>query len=109
MVDIAPQCHNMSTAETLNVAVDMSGKLDGAEVMTGTPTITEVTTSNLTLSNKVVSTAELTINGATVAIGKALQFAVSASTTGDYTIDLQCGTDSTPAQTLNARVNLSVC
>lgn len=107
MVDKAPQVRTISTAETRNVAVDMSGKLDGAGVMTGTPLITEVTTSVLTLGSKAVSTAQLTINGATVAIGQALQFTVSGSTAGTYLVNLQCGTDD--SQTIDARVTIVIC
>ena len=77
--------------------------------MTGTPTITEDTTSDLTLSNKIVSTADLTINDKTVVTGRAVQFRVSGGTAGvTYTISIQVGTDSTPGQTLHGDVILDV-
>ena len=92
----APQLHEVSTSEVCNVAIDFQGKLDSGELLTGTPTVTEVTTSHLTISNKQVSTVELTINCATVAIGEAVQFRVDASgaTVGDtYEIHAICATD----------------
>jgi hypothetical protein len=107
MVEKAPQVHELSTSETRNVAVDMRGKLDGTEVCTGAPTITEVTTTDLTLTNKAVSTAELAINGDAVPIGQALQFTVASAATGTHYVDLVCGTNA--SQTVAGRVTISVC
>ena len=107
MVDKAPQVRTMSTAETVNVAIDASGKLDSGETYTGTPTITEVSTSNLTLSNKAVNTGALTINGNSTAIGQAIQFTVSASTTGTYLVNWVCGTSA--SQTRDGRLTIVVC
>jgi hypothetical protein len=93
-----------SAGSTRNAAFDFGddeGPLDSGELLTGTPTIVEVSTSALTISNKVVSTAELTINGRTVAIGEAVQCSVTGGTAGTtYTIRVTVDTDSTPAQTI---------
>lgn len=62
----------------LNAAVDFTDMLDAGEALTGTPTVVEVTTSQLTLDNKAVSTGALTINNRAVAIGDAVQFRVSS-------------------------------
>jgi hypothetical protein len=101
MPTIAIQRGEMSAGAARNVAIDFTDKLDTGELLTGTPTITEVTTSDLTLSNKAVSTASLTILGETVAIGKAVQFKVSAGSglLGQYTVRITVSTDATPAQT----------
>jgi hypothetical protein len=102
MPTIANQRGEMSAGAARNVAIDYTSELaKTGELLTGTPTITEVTTSDLTLSNKAVSTASLTILGETVAIGKAVQFKVSAGSglLGQYTVRITVSTDATPAQT----------
>lgn len=108
-MSVATQRQEKTASETRNVAVSFSGKLDSSELLTGTPTIVEVTTSALTLTNKVVSTASLTINGLTVITGEAIQFTVAGGTAGNaYTIKISCGTDSTPAQTLYGSLIIDV-
>ena len=98
-----------SVSEVCNVAVDFTDLLDSGELLTGTPTIVEVTTTALTLSDKAVSTAALIINGRTVIIGAALQFKVVGGAAGtEYEIRLTCATNSTPAQTRIARIKLLV-
>jgi hypothetical protein len=82
-------------------SISFVGQLDSGEKLTGTPLVTEQTTSDLTITNKVVSTAALVIDGQTVAIGKAVQCLVSGFQVANspYTIKVQCDTDSSPAQT----------
>ncbi len=105
----APQIQYKTAAEVRMVAVSLQGKLDSGELLTGTPTIVEVTTSALTLGSKAVSTTALTIDGVSNAIGEAVQFSVSGGTAGTtYTINVQVGTDSTPAQTLEVNLTLKV-
>jgi len=101
MPSIASQRGEMSAGATRNVAIDYTDKLDSGELLTGTPTIVEVTTSDLTLSNKVVSTGALTILGNTVATGAAVQFKVVATSglLGCYRIRVTVATDATVAQT----------
>jgi hypothetical protein len=103
-----PHQRTKTAAEVRNAAVSFVGKLDSGELLTGTPTVT-VSPSGPTLSNKAVNTAQLTIDGQTVAIGQAVQFSVSGGTAGtSYVITVQCGTTATPAQTLEAFCNLKV-
>ena len=103
----APQINHKTVSEVRNDAVSFAGKLDVGELLTGTPTIPAVT--DLTFSNKVVSTAALTINGVSVPIGEAVQFKVSGGVAGKrYTIQISCATDATPAQTLYGSVILDV-
>jgi hypothetical protein len=107
---VAPQIHEQSVGEIRAYAVDFQGKLDTGELLTGTPTVTEVGTSDLTISARVINTSELTINGATVAIGEALQFNVVATgaTVGKvYTILCQATTDN--SQTLNGHIKVLIC
>ena len=75
----APQIQTIVVGETRNVAVSFAAKLDSGELLTGTPTVVEVTSSDLTITNEVVSTGELTILGETVAIGQAVTFTVSGA------------------------------
>lgn len=109
----------MSESEVRNVAVDFTGKLDTNpdELLTGTPTVAEQVTSNLKISNQSVNTVELTVNGKTVAIGKAVQFKVVAGANtagqgnhknGEYELLVTVSTDATPAQTLTALLILEV-
>lgn len=107
MTDTAPQIHEMSTSETRAVAVSMVGKLDGGETLTGTPTVTEVSTTEMTLASKAVNTAALSINGATVAIGNAIQFTVVCPTPGHYSVRVECGTSE--SQTIDGLVRVIVC
>ena len=106
----APEIQCKATSGVRNVAVSFVGKLDSGEVLTGTPTATEITTADLTFSNEAVSTAALTINGRTVPIAEAVQFKVASGGTAGttYRIRVSAGSDSTPAQTLVVIVKLLV-
>ena len=106
----APQIQTIVVGETRNVAVSFAAKLDSGEVLTGTPTIVEVTSSDLTITNKVVSTASLTILGETVATGLACTFTVTGAVAGGgltsgryaglYQIKVTPATNASNAQTL---------
>ncbi len=109
MVLTLPQRPTISAGDVDVVSIDYTDYLDSGELLTGTPTITEVTTSDLTLANKAVSTAALTINGSTVAIGMAVQFSLqgqSAATT--YTCLVTATTDATVARTKVLEVQFDV-
>ncbi len=91
----APQLPTAAVGATRLHSVDCTGHLDSGELMTGTPTITEVDTSDLTITNKVVSTAALVIDTKTVAAGKAVQFKVSGMLVANspYSIKIIAATD----------------
>ena len=91
-------------------SVSFDNKLDSGESLSGTPTVAEVSTSDLTIANAAVNTAALTVNNKSVAIGKAVQFKASGWTVANspYTIRITCGTDSTPAQTVKGDVVFDV-
>ena len=96
-------------SEVRNVSISFAGLLDSGELLSGTPTIVEVTTTDLTLTNKVISTAILTINDISVPVAEAVQFSVSGGTAGKtYKIRISCATNSTPAQTLYDEITLPV-
>jgi hypothetical protein len=86
--------------------VSFVGQLDSGELLTGTPIVEEVTTTDLTIANKAVNTAALTINDKTVAIGKGVTFTVAdhLASGSPYTIAITVSTGASPAQTLKALV-----
>lgn len=90
-----------AAGETNLFSVSFDGVLDSGETITGTPTATEETSSDLTISNVTASSTALTINNVSVAIGRAVQFKVVGQlvATRDYTIKITVVTDSSPAQT----------
>lgn len=108
----APQRQSKTVSEVRNAVVSFSGKLDSGELLTGTPTVTEVNASSpqaLTIANIAINTTELTINDISTAIGEAVQFSVSGGIAGTvYTIKIVCSTDATPAQTLYGTITLRV-
>jgi len=96
------QIQRMSVGDTEMAAIDYQDHLDAGELLTGTPTILEQGSTDLTLGNKVVSTAALTILGSTVSIGQAVQFSVtgSSNSTGKlYEVRVTTVSDSTVART----------
>lgn len=105
---IPVEIQSMVQGETRNVSHSFAGRLDDGELLTGTPLVVEVTTSILTLTNKVVSTAILTINKISVPVGEAVQFKVVASATGTYTVKITATTDASPAQTLIETIDIVV-
>ena len=106
----APERPVATVGETNLFSVSLAGVLDSGELATGTPTVTEVTTSILTVSNVAVNTAALTINDISVAIGKAVQFKVINQTVASspFTLKITFATDSTPAQTKIRYVTFTV-
>jgi len=90
-----------AVGESNNFAVSFDKVVDSGELLTGTPTVEEVTTTDLTIENKAVSGVALSIRGETVAIGKAVTFSVSGQTlaSSPYTVKITVSTDSTPSQT----------
>jgi hypothetical protein len=93
----------LSAGSTRLVRLDATDDLDDGASFTGTPTVAEVTTSDLTLDNKIVNTATYSDSqtGRTVAIGKGIQFTAAGGTAGQsHTVRVTCSTDSSPAETL---------
>ena len=98
MLETAEQIYSISSEQTRIVSVDCRGFLDTGETLSGTPTITEIRTTDLVLSDKAVSTTALDILGASVATGKAVQFKVDAAGVVDgrlYKVKILCATSGT--------------
>lgn len=90
----------ISVGDTELFAIDYTDLLDDTETLTG-PTATEVSTTDLTIANVAVNVAAVTINGVSVAIGKAVQFKISGQKIDTaYRVLVTVTTTSTPARTL---------
>lgn len=99
----------ISVGATRVVSLDLQDDLRSGVTFTGTPVVEEVGGSDLTLDNKAVSGAVLTIDGRSVAAGKAIQFRVSGQKAGKrYLLDVSCGTTGSPAETQSYQVVLEV-
>jgi len=106
---VAPEIQCKADSEERNFAVDFIGRLDAGELLTGTPTVAEIGSSDLAITNVVINTIALTINGVAVAIGQAIQYKVTGGTVGTtYRLLVTALTDASVAQTLKAIVRLEV-
>jgi hypothetical protein len=84
------------------LAIDLQAELDSGVSLTGTPVITE-SDEVLILTNKVVSSSELIINGEAVPAGEAVQCLVDATNAAagtTYTLLISVTTDSSTAETI---------
>ncbi len=97
----ATQVPTFAPGEVNILSCSFDGKLESGELLTGTPTVAEQTTSDLTITNVVVNTVALVINTKTVAIGKAVQCKVIGQLVANspYLLLFTVGTDASPAQT----------
>lgn len=104
----AKQTHCMTMNEEKNLAISFSPLLGDGQVLTGTPVIT-ASPSSITITNKVVSIAEITLNQTPVPVGEAVQCHVASPTAvGTYTITILCDDDEDPAQTHEGEIILQV-
>ena len=96
----APEEPVFAVGETNNISVSFADVLDEGELLTGVPTVVEVTTTDLTIDDKVVSTVVIAMGEHVVAAGKAVQFSVKDHLVANspYTIKITVTTDSVPAQ-----------
>lgn len=105
-----PERRTCRVGETRTVAVSYVNLLESGELLTGTPTVAEVTSTDLTISDVVVNTEALTINSKAAAIGQAVQFKVSGqvAATARYTLLVTVSSDASPAQTFVRKLTLLV-
>jgi len=105
----APELPRKSPGDTEAGAVNFVNQLRESELLTGTPTAEEQTTSALTLSNVGLNSGSVEIAGVTAAANQAITFSVSGGSSSTlYSIKVTCGTDSTPARSLNRLVDFYV-
>ena len=90
------QRHTLSVGATRVVRINCTPDIDSGVLLTGTPSITEQDTSDLTLTSKQVNTVGYSDNntGHTVAAGKGILFTVAGGSSGStYTVLVSCDTD----------------
>jgi hypothetical protein len=74
-------------------AVSFADFLDSSETLTGTPTVAEVGSTDLTLSSPLVNTLSVVVLGVTVTAGQAVEFGVRGQKAGSlYTISVTAST-----------------
>lgn len=101
MTKILPGLRTVSSDAVEVVAIDESFELDSGETLTGTPTVTEIDTNDLTITNNALNASSMTINGNTAAANCAVLFRISGQKAGKlYNIKYTVNTTSTPARTL---------
>jgi|GEM_PF-2122792 len=106
---IAKQFQTKTVSEIRNASVSFVDMLDGSELLTGTPTVTELTTTDLTLTNAAINTVALTIDGDPVGLSQAVTFRISGGVANTfYSIQIVATTDAAVAQTLYGTVILQV-
>lgn len=102
----APERPPLMIGATEVGSCSFAGNLKSGELLTGTPLVVEQTTSELTITSKVINTAAVVINNKTVAVGQAVTFLVTGQVlaTSKYTLLVTATTDSTPARVLPKKV-----
>ena len=99
----APERPSVPEGAARNVKTSFKGQLDSGELLSGTPTITEVTTSDLTISNEALNSSTITIGDDTsVLANQAVTYTVTGQQVANspYTLKIVVGTDA--SQTLVA-------
>lgn len=98
-ITLAPR-RTVSVGDVEMLAIDCYVWLDPGELLTGTPTITEVGSADLTISNVAVNTTTIVINSRTAAIGQAVQAKIIGWVADEqYRLRITTSTDATPART----------
>ncbi len=106
----AAQVNFKSAASVRNAKVSFADVLDGGERFTGTPSVTIIGGSTLLVVSSIAfSTGATVVDGSTCSAGQVILFNVSGGVANTrYEIYVSCGTDATPAQTLDAKCPLIV-
>ena len=99
----------VNVGEGFNDTIDIEGLLKGSELATGTPLVIEVNTSDLTITNKAVNTANQTVEGRTVLPGEGIDFTISGFVSGEYRLKITITTDATPPATRIGYPEYEVC
>lgn len=88
--------------EIRNFAVSFADCLDDDEKITGTPTVAEQSTNDLSISSIKKNSEAITVNDVSVAIDEAVQFRASGFLVANspYRLLLTVVTDASPAQTI---------
>ncbi len=80
----APQIQTKHPDEDVAVTCNFQHLLDTGETLVGTPTVTEETSSGITVGASVVTPTDMSINNSTVSAGLAAQVRISGGTAGAW-------------------------
>lgn len=87
--------------ETRTVFVDLGPKLSADELLTGTPTVEEIGSSDLTITGVGLNVLDETVAGRLASVDQAVVFTVAGGVAGtEYRLRITAGTDADTAQTL---------
>ncbi|MGB0971914.1 MAG: hypothetical protein ACPGVG_13280 [Mycobacterium sp.] len=94
-----PECFELGESEKRAPKCSFLGDLPSGVVLTGTPTVTEIGTSDLTVADVQLNTAALTLKGMTHAIGTVVIFTVTGAKAGRmYKIRVRAQTNGSPSE-----------
>ena len=83
-------------------ACNFVNELRASELLSGTPTVVEQTTSDLTITNQGLNAGSVTIAGSVAAASQAVLWTVSGGTAGQlYSLKITVSTDASDSRTLN--------
>jgi len=100
------EIYPISEGDTEFVPINYTNHLRSGELLSGTPTIVEVTTTDLTLTNNAVSTTVLVVKNESVTVGMAVQFNMTGQLTGIlYRIRVTVSTDDGRTFVRDVRLN----
>ena len=104
---------DISVGATRVVSIDLGNELDKDAngnvdvLLTGTPSVTLIGPSGLTLENKAINTAILWLLNKSCPVATVVQFKVSSHLLGKiYRVRISCATDATVAETIVVDVRL---
>lgn len=104
----AAQVHEVNVGYASNVAVGFDGLPSGV-LLTGTPTVVEQGTTDLTISTILVNNTTVTVFGVDYPAGTAVTFHVTGGTANTtYTMRVTVSTDASPADTFVGDCKLRV-
>jgi hypothetical protein len=93
--------------EVRNIIISFSAKLDKDEFLSGTPTVSEIGTTDLTISDETVTVLNHTIGGLAIPSSAGVEFTVSGGVSREqYTI--RVSVDTSLGQTLVEDVRLAI-
>lgn len=96
-----PQVYEIAESETRAPKLSFLGDLPSGVLLSGTPTVAEIGSSDLTIASVARSTVTMTIQGVSHAASQAVICTVAGASAGRlYRLRVTCGTDGTPAETL---------
>ena len=97
----ADQLPRKSPADVEAGACSFTNELRSGELLSGTPTVAEQTSSDLTISNQGLNTTTIDVAGVSAAASQAVVYTVAGGSSGTlYSIKVTVSTDASDARTL---------